>query len=118
MKVLLKFNRNPYDGTDVAWNGLRLAGTLLGEGHNIRIFLMNDAIAMAKESCRPPEDYDQDLSQMLRQLIDCNVPVKVCGTCMDRSKKYKDVPNFTGAERSTISQLAEWVIDSDKVLSF
>jgi hypothetical protein len=23
--VLLVFNRNPYDGTDITWNGLRLA---------------------------------------------------------------------------------------------
>ncbi len=28
MKILLVFNRNPYDATDVTWNGLRLAGQL------------------------------------------------------------------------------------------
>jgi len=28
MKILLVFNRNPYDVTDVTWNGLRLAGQL------------------------------------------------------------------------------------------
>jgi len=27
--ALLVFNRNPYDGTDVTWNGLRLAEQLL-----------------------------------------------------------------------------------------
>lgn len=32
MKVLMMFNRPPYDGTDVTWNGLRLAGKLLETG--------------------------------------------------------------------------------------
>jgi len=28
MKILIIFNREPYDNTDVTWNGLRLADTL------------------------------------------------------------------------------------------
>jgi len=28
VNVLLVFNREPYDNTDVTWNGLRLAGKL------------------------------------------------------------------------------------------
>ena len=32
MKILIIFNRPPYDGTDVTWNGLRLAGKLLEAG--------------------------------------------------------------------------------------
>ena len=32
MKTLLIFNRNPYDGSDVTWNGLRLADQLLNAG--------------------------------------------------------------------------------------
>ena len=50
MSVLIIFNRQPYDGTDVTWNGLRLY--------------------------------------------------------------------FEGAEKSTMAALAEWVTDSDKVLTF
>ena len=30
MKTLIIFNREPYDSTDVTWNGLRLADKLLG----------------------------------------------------------------------------------------
>jgi len=29
MEILIIFNREPYDNTDVTWNGLRLAGKLL-----------------------------------------------------------------------------------------
>jgi uncharacterized protein involved in oxidation of intracellular sulfur len=118
MKVLIIFNREPYDNTDVTWNGLRLADTLRKKGNEVRIFLMNDSVDMARDVCKPPEGYDQDLSQMLRDLIRQNVVVKVCGTCMSRCGIYKNHPYFDGAEKSTMAALADWVIESDKVLTF
>lgn len=118
MKTLIIFNREPYDNTDVTWNGLRLADKLLDAGSEVRIFLMNDAVDMARDVCRPPEGYDQDLSQMLKALIARGVSVKVCGTCMARCGIYKNHPYFDGAEKSTMPTLAEWVIDSDKVITF
>lgn len=118
MKVLIIFNREPYDNTDVTWNGLRLAGQLVESGQDVRIFLVNDSVDMARDVCKPPDGYDQDLSKMLKELIARNVTVKVCGTCMARCGIYKNHPYFEGAEKSTMQALAEWVIDSDKVLTF
>lgn len=118
MKTLLIFNHEPYDTTDVSWNALRLADKLVDAGSEVRIFLMNDAVDMARDACRPPERYDQDLSQMLKALIARGVTVKVCGTCMARCGIYKNQPYFEGAEKSTMPALAEWVMDSDKVVSF
>lgn len=118
MKILVIFNREPYDNTDVTWNGLRLAGKLQEAGQEVRIFLMNDSVDMAREVCKPPENYDQDLSAMLKDLIAKDVPVKVCGTCMARCGIYKNHPYFDGAEKSTMPELAEWVVDSDKIITF
>ena len=118
MAILIVFNREPYDNTDVTWNGLRLAGTLRKRGETVRIFLMNDSVDMARDVCKPPETYDQDLSQMLKDLIADGVTVKVCGTCMARCGIYKNHPYFEGAEKATMADLAEWVVDSDKVLTF
>ena len=118
MKILIIFNRPPYDSTDVTWNGLRLAGKLLESGQEVRIFLMNDSVDMARDIYKPPEGYDQDLSQMLKELISKGTPVKVCGTCMARCGIFKNHPYFDGAEKSTMPELAEWVIDSDKVITF
>ncbi len=118
MKVLIIFNREPYDNTDVTWNGLRLAGKLLESGQEVRLFLMNDSVDMARDVCKPPEGYDQDLSQILKDLISKGVPVKVCGTCMARCGIYKNHPYFDGAEKSTMPELAEWVVDSNKVITF
>lgn len=118
MKTLIIFNREPYDSTDVTWNGLRLANKLLDAGSEVRLFLMNDAVDMARDVCRPPEGYDQDLSKMLKGLIARGVLVKVCGTCMSRCGIYKNHPYFEGTEQSTMPALAQWVIESDKVITF
>jgi uncharacterized protein involved in oxidation of intracellular sulfur len=118
MKILLILNRAPYDGTDVTWNGLRLAGKLRENGQDVRIFLMNDAVDLARDACRPPEGYDQDLSGMLRDLIGHGVAVKVCGTCMARCGIFKNHPYFAGAEKSTMQALSEWVVESERVLTF
>ena len=118
MKILLVFNRQPYDNTDVTWNGLRLAGKLVDGRNEVRIFLMNDAVDMARDACHPPEGYDQDLSRMLKDLIRQEVLVKVCGTCMARCGIYKNHPYFEGAEKSTMQALADWVVDSERVIPF
>ncbi|MBK5962643.1 sulfur reduction protein DsrE [Thiocystis minor] len=118
MTILIILNREPYDHTDVTWNALRLAATLTDQGQGVRLFLMNDAVDLAREVCRPPEGYDQDLSAMLKALIARGVPVQVCGTCMARCGIYKNHPYFEGAESSTMAALAEWVADSDQVLTF
>lgn len=116
--ILIIFNHDPYDGTDVTWNGLRLADMLRSQGQQVRIFLMNDAVDMARDTCTPPAGYDQDLVQLLKALIAHGVPVRVCGTCMARCGIYKNEPYYDGANRSTMAELAEWVIDSDQVLTF
>ena len=118
MSVLIIFNREPYDGTDVTWNGLRLAGKLREAGHDVRIFLMNDAVDMARDVLKKPETYDQDLVLMLKHLIKQGVVVKVCGTCMSRCGIHKNQLYFEGAEQSTMGQLASWVGESERVISF
>ena len=118
MKILIIFNHQPYDGSDVAWNGLRLAEKLNEASESVWIFLMNDSVDMARDICLPPSSYDQNLSEMLKELIASGVPVKVCGTCMARCGIYKNQPYFDGAEKSTMPELTEWVIECDKVITF
>jgi len=118
MSILIIFNRDPYDNTDITWNGLRLAEQLRATGQAVRLFLMNDAVDIARDVCVPPPGYDQDLAAMLKALIAEGVLVKVCGTCMARCGIYKNQPYFAGAEQSTMAALAEWVMDSDKIITF
>jgi len=110
-------NRNPYDGTDVTWNALRLVDQMLTLDGEVNIFLMNDAVDLARTSARPPADYF-DLGKMLKELIGRGVPVKVCGTCKARCGLYKGEPYFEGMQEATMTELARWVKEADNVLSF
>ena len=118
MKTLVVFNRLPYDNSDITWNGLRLADKLLEAEQTVKIFLMNDSVDMARDVCKPPAEYDQDLAQMLKELIKKNVEVKVCGTCMARCGIHKNKPYFEGAKKAVMAELAEWIVNCDKVLTF
>jgi uncharacterized protein involved in oxidation of intracellular sulfur len=115
MNTLIVFNHQPYNGTDVTWNGLRLADKLLDAGMEVRIFLMNDAVDLARNMAQGPKDYD--LVQMLKDLIARGVTVKVCGTCKLRCGLYKNEPYFQGATEATMPELAEWVAQADKIIT-
>lgn len=117
MKVLLIFNKQPYDGTDVCWNGLRLAHTLLAKDNEVRIFLMNDAVDIARVDCVPPAESEENLTDLLKDLIKIGAEVKVCGSCFDRCGLHKGKPFFDESIASTMGQLAEWITDSDRVLN-
>lgn len=116
MNRLILFNHQPYDGTDITWNGLRLAGKLLDLGMEVRIFLMNDSVDLARDAAKGPEDYF-DLGQMLKDLIAKDVTVKVCGTCKARCGLHKNKPYFEGAHEATMAELAEWVSQADPIVT-
>ncbi|MBN1488485.1 MAG: DsrE family protein [Phycisphaerae bacterium] len=116
MNALILFNHQPYDGTDVTWNGLRLAGKLLDLGIEVRVFLMNDSVDLARDAAKGPEDYF-DLGQMLKDLINRGVTVKVCGTCKARCGIHKNEPYFHGANEATMAELAEWVSEADRIVA-
>ena len=116
MTVLFIFNKNPYDGTDVTWNSLRLIEKLLDLKLAVKIFLMNDSVDLAREATQPPKDYF-NLGSMLKSLIAKGVPVKVCGTCKARCGIHKGMAYFAGAKEAKITELAEWVKYSDKIVT-
>ena len=118
MKILFIFNHEPYDGSDITWNGLRLAKTLFEKGNDVRIFLMNDSVDMARECYKKPESYDTDLVAMLKEMYNNGVKLKVCGTCQARCGIYKNQPYFVDNIKATMNELAEWVEECDKILTF
>jgi uncharacterized protein involved in oxidation of intracellular sulfur len=69
VSILIVFNRSPCDGCDVTCNGLRLADTWRQASDQVRLLLMNDAVDLARDACRPPAGYDQDLGQMRKGLL-------------------------------------------------
>jgi uncharacterized protein involved in oxidation of intracellular sulfur len=118
MKILVIFNHQPYDGSDIAWNGLRLVETLLKKGEEVRVFLMNDSVDLAREATKKPDFYEYDLVQMLKELYENGIKLKVCGTCQARCGLNKNQPYFNDNIKGTMDDLANWVIECDKVLTF
>jgi len=116
-EALIVFNRNPYDSSDITWNGLRLTEQLLNAGLEVKIFLMNDSVDLARDAAKPPEGYF-DLGKMLKELIVKGVLVKVCGTCKVRCGIHKGEPYFEGTHEAKMAELAEWIKEADKVITF
>jgi len=117
VRTLIVLNRNPYDGTDITWNALRLADQLLNLGLEVNVFLMNDSVDLARDAANPPEGYF-DLGEMLKGLIRRNVPVKVCGTCKVRCGIHKGEPYFDGAREAKMTELAQWIKEADRIVTF
>lgn len=113
MNTLFILNDAPY-GSERSYNALRLAKTLAKrEGESVRVFLMGDAVACAKAGQKVPEGY-YNAGDLVRMV---GGEVGLCGTCLDaRGIKSDDV--VEGARRSTMSELAAWTAEADKVLVF
>ncbi len=118
MSILIIFNHQPYDGSDITWNGLRVAQTLRKKDNEVRVFLMNDAVDLAKNATKKPDFYDYDLVEMLKKLYFNGVKLKVCGTCQTRCGINKNEPYFKDDIKGTMDILANWIMNSDKVLTF
>ena len=116
-KILILINDGPY-GTEKAYNGLRLANQLnkAHEDVKVRIFLMADAASCAVAGQITPNGY-YNIERMMKYSINKGTKVKICGSCAD-ARGLKSVQLIEGAEIGTMAELTQWVVDSDKVITF
>ena len=115
MKLLLILNRRPYDGTDVTWNALRLAGQAQKDGMIVRIFLMNDAVDLARVGLK--QEGEHDLQRMLLEAATKGAEVRLCKTCLTRCG-IGSGDLRAEVSVSTMPELVQWIADSDRVLTF
>ena len=116
--ILFILNNQPYDGSDKTYNALRLAKNIFTKKEEVKIFLMNDAVDLARDITKKPDFYDYDLVQMLKELYKDGVELKVCGTCMARCGLNKNEPYFSDDVKGTMDILGNWTIKASKVLTF
>ncbi len=113
--TLFILNEAPY-GSERSYNGLRLAGALASHpDQRVRVFLLADAVGVAKAGQKVPEGY-YNLQLMLGKVLRKG-EVGLCGTCMD-ARGVTETEIIEGAKRSTLAQLAEWTAEADQVLVF
>ncbi len=117
MKILFIINDAPY-GSEKAYNALRMAMTIQkeDEGTEVRLFLMADASTAALPNQNTPQGY-YNIERMIRSVITKGGKVKICGSCAE-ARGIKDLKLIEGAEISTMKELVQWTLDSDKTLTF
>jgi len=117
MNILFILNDAPY-GTEKSYNALRLANQVKKDSPEaeVRIFLMADAVTCAIPNQKTPDGY-YNIERFIKGLTIKGCPVKLCGTCID-ARGLTDLKFVEGAIRSNLSELSQWVISSDKVLTF
>ena len=117
MNILIIINDAPY-GTEAAFNGLRLARALYKERDDIdlNIFLMGDAVGCAVAGQSTPDGY-YNIERMLAMTLRKGATVHLCGTCM-KARGVEEENLIDGAEVGSMSGLAQWTLDADKVINY
>jgi uncharacterized protein involved in oxidation of intracellular sulfur len=115
-KTLMVLNDPPY-GTERSYNGLRMAIALLKtQAEEVRVFLMGDAAACAKQGQKVAQGY-YNIADMLGMVARRGGQIGVCGTCLD-ARGVADAELVEGTHRSSMAELAEWHQWADKTVVF
>jgi uncharacterized protein involved in oxidation of intracellular sulfur len=116
MKTLFILNDAPY-GSERSYNGVRLAGSLAkNAGEEVKVFLIGDAAACAKDGQKVPEGF-YNLQVMLGRVVRAGAKIAVCGTCMD-ARGIAETELIEGSHKSTMAELTAWTQWADKVIVF
>jgi len=113
--ITIIVNDAPY-GIEKPWNALRLAKTLVAIKQKVNIFLIGDAVSLAKKGQQTPTGY-YNLAQMLGELVALGAEVRVCGTCVN-SRGLKEEDLVEGVVVGKMLDLARWVAENPKVVTF
>jgi uncharacterized protein involved in oxidation of intracellular sulfur len=108
---------SPY-GDERIWNALRLAESLccIDAKMKINIFLIGDAVNAAKKGQKPPKGF-YNIEKMLTDLVKAGVNASVCHTSMNL-RGLTDQDLVKGTKMGTITELSNWIQQSQKVISF
>ncbi|MBM3435587.1 MAG: hypothetical protein FJY07_05135 [Bacteroidetes bacterium] len=117
MKALIIINDAPY-GSEKAYNALRLAMQIQKdyEQAGVSVFLMADAVNCVIPNQNTPAGY-YNIERMLKSVILKNGKVKICTSCAE-ARGLKDVKLVDGAELSSMKELTQLTMESDRVISF
>ena len=106
----------PYQNDNKAWHALRFAGAALASDMQVRVHLLDEGVKVGKTGQPVPEG-TADLQKLLGELIECGLKVRACGMSLDGCG-LPESQLVTGIERGSMKLLAEWINDSDTVLTF
>jgi uncharacterized protein involved in oxidation of intracellular sulfur len=117
MKLLILTYRDPYDGSDVVWNALRVAAFQRDLGDEVSVFLMSDAVTLVHADTPQPDDAAYDTFTEFEVAAEGGVAFKTCGTCLKNRGLPADKVD-PRAPAATLKDLADWLVWADKTLTF
>lgn len=115
MQITIIANDPPY-GTERTYNAFRVALHLIKrENIIVNLFLMADAVTTALPDQLTPEGY-YNLKKMLIA-IGRKSNIRACGSCMD-ARGIQNLDLLPNVNRSNMEELTDWIVNSDKVITF
>ena len=117
MEILIILNDAPY-GVERTFQGLRLADALIRSGEedlDLTVYLTNDAVACARRGQKTPQGY-YNVERMLHPLIRKGT-VLACRTCAE-ARGLEEAEMIEGVRKARLGELAQLVLEADKVLVY
>lgn len=114
--LLVIISSQPYNGSDAVWNAIRLSKEALNNNNDARIFLINEGVDAGRKGIKPPEN-SFNLSDMLKEVAIGGGEIKYCKTCIDRCGIGKS-EMIDEIEPGSMKILHDWILTSDKVITF
>jgi uncharacterized protein involved in oxidation of intracellular sulfur len=96
---------DPAYGTERSFNALRIASALVTREHEVRVFLMGDAVTCAMAGQKAPDGY-YHLDRMIAGIVRHGGQVGCCTSCLD-ARGIADDRLTPGARRSSLDELAD-----------
>ncbi|MGC5327407.1 DsrE/DsrF/TusD sulfur relay family protein [Brevibacillus sp. SYSU BS000544] len=92
-----------------AWNAFRFANTSLARQHEVKVFLMGEAV-----ECEEIRDLKFNVHEEMQKFINRNGVLYACGTCLT-SRKLEDQTSCPISTMNDCVDLVEW---ADKMVTF
>ena len=92
-----------------AWNAFRFAVTAIGQGHEVKVFLMGEAV-----ECEGLINEKYDVDSQLKAFVENGGEILACGTCL----KSRQIEGSEVCPVSTMVDCVKMVEWADKVITF
>ena len=92
-----------------AWNAFRFAVTAKKQGHEVKLFLMGEAV-----ECEGLTHEKYNVDEQLHAFIDVGGEILACGTCL----KSRQLDGSESCPISTMIDCVDLVVWADKVVNF
>jgi sulfur relay (sulfurtransferase) complex TusBCD TusD component (DsrE family) len=92
-----------------AWNAFRFAVTARKSGHDVKVFLMGEAV-----ECEGLIHERYNVDEQLKKFLAVGGEILACGTCL----KSRQLPESDVCPVSTMQDCLEMVVWADKMVTF